>query len=95
MGKANSLKDSMKGGLNGLLSSTTPAPKKTEAAPRKRAEEAPAEEEPKKREAAVHCNFVIDKSIHTRMKYLAIDKNMSLRDIVNQAMNEYLERNER
>jgi hypothetical protein len=28
------------------------------------------------------------------MKYLAIAKNMSLRDIVNQAMLEYLERNE-
>jgi hypothetical protein len=28
------------------------------------------------------------------MKYLAIAKNMSLRDIVNQAMREYLERNE-
>ena len=41
---------------------------------------------------AVHCNFVIDKSIHTRMKYLAIDKNMSLRDIVNEAMREYLEK---
>ena len=28
------------------------------------------------------------------MKYLAIDKNMSLKDIVNQAMLEYLEKNE-
>ena len=49
----------------------------------------------KKEEKAVHCNFVIDKSIHTRMKYLAIDKNMSLREIVNEAMKEYLERNEK
>ena len=52
-----------------------------------------AEKQPK--EKAVHCNFVIDKSIHTRMKYLAIDKNMSLREIVNEAMKEYLERNEK
>jgi|MGYP000502148741 hypothetical protein len=29
------------------------------------------------------------------MKYLAIDKNMSLREIVNEAMKEYLERNEK
>ena len=43
----------------------------------------------------VHCNFVIDKSIHTRMKYLAIDKNMSLRNIVNEAMKEYLEKHEK
>ena len=44
---------------------------------------------------AVHCNFVINKSIHTRMKYLAIEKNMSLRDIVNEAMREYLEKHEK
>lgn len=45
------------------------------------------------KEPAVHCNFVIDKSVHTRMKFLAIEKNMSLRDIVNEAMKEYLENN--
>ena len=45
------------------------------------------------KELAVHCNFVIDKSVHTRMKFLAIEKNMSLRDIVNEAMKEYLEKN--
>ena len=33
------------------------------------------------------------KSVHTRMKFLAIEKNMSLRDIVNEAMKEYLEKN--
>jgi predicted HicB family RNase H-like nuclease len=84
MAKANSLKDSMKGGLNALLTSTTP-------------KEAPAttQSTAPKKETAVHCNFVINKSIHTRMKYLALEKNMSLRDIVNQAMTEYLERNEK
>jgi predicted HicB family RNase H-like nuclease len=92
MGKANSLKDSMKGGLNGLLSSTAPSVKESKATQPKPKTEPEAQ---KKREPAVHCNFVIDKSIHTRMKYLAIDKNMSLRDIVNQAMQEYLDRNER
>ena len=71
----------MKSGLDGLLSPTKkPAGEKRQ--------EAPAT----KKEPAVHCNFVIDKSIHTRMKYLAIDKNMSLRDIVNEAMTEYLEK---
>ena len=63
MGKSNQLKDSMKGGLNGLLSSTTPS--STEDKPAKAAKE---------KEAAVHCNFLINKSVHTRMKYLAIDK---------------------
>ena len=46
-----------------------------------------------KKEPEVHCNFVIDKSVHTRMKFLAIEKNMSLREIVNEAMREYLEKN--
>ena len=76
MGKSDLLKDSMKSGLDGLLSSTKKStPLKTE------------------KEPAVHCNFVIDKSVHTRMKFLAIEKNMSLRDIVNEAMKEYLEKN--
>lgn len=84
MGKSNLLKDSMKGGLNGLLSSTTPS--STEDKPAKAATE---------KETVVHCNFLINKSIHTRMKYLAIDKNMSLKDIVNEAMQEYLDKYEK
>lgn len=84
MGKRDLLKDSMKGGLNSLLSSTTPS--YTEDKPAKVATE---------KEIAVHCNFLINKSIHTRMKYLAIDKNMSLKDIVNEAMKEYLDKYEK
>ena len=78
------MKDGMKSGLDGLLSPTRKSPQKIEPAPVK------TEKEP-----AVHCNFVIDKSIHTRMKFLAIEKNMSLRDIVNEAMKEYLEKNKK
>lgn len=83
MSKNDSLKDSMKGGLNGLFSSTVP--------PKNSLSKDNSSEE---KEKVVHCNFLINKSIHTRMKYLAIDKNMSLKDIVNQAMLEYLEKNE-
>lgn len=83
MSKNESLKDSMKGGLNGLFSSTTST--KNSSSQNSSSGE---------KEKVVHCNFLINKSIHTRMKYLAIDKNMSLKDIVNQAMLEYLERNE-
>ena len=90
MAKANPLKDSMKGGLNALLSPTAT----TTAAPKPKAKPAAAAPQTPQKETAVHCNFVINKSIHTRMKYLALEKNMSLRDIVNQAMLEYLERNE-
>lgn len=85
MGKSDLLKDSMKGGLNGLLSATTPSSKEDKKI-------APAISD---KEAAVHCNFVINKSIHTRMKYLAIEKNMSLKDIVNEAMKEYLDKHEK
>lgn len=81
MGKSDLLRKGMKGGLDGLLSSTEKPAQQKEPAPAK------AEKEP-----AVHCNFVIDKSIHTRMKYLAIERNMSLRNIVNEAMKEYLEK---
>ena len=66
MGKSDLLKDGMKSGLDGLLSSTKKSPQKKET---------------------------VDKSVHTRMKFLAIEKNMSLRDIVNEAMREYLEKN--
>ena len=79
MGKSDLLKDGMKSGLDGLLSSTKKSPQKKET----------------QNQPAVHCNFVINKSIHTRMKYLAIEKNMSLRDIVNEAMREYLEKHEK
>ena len=88
MGKSDLLKEGLKGGLNGLLTPTSTAKKEE-----KKATGTAAEKQPK--EKAVYCNFVIDKSIHTRMKYLAIDKNMSLREIVNEAMKEYLERNEK
>lgn len=81
MNKRDSLKDSMKSGLDGLLSSTKMSPQEKQSI-------SPAAE----KEAAVHCNFVIDKSVHTRMKYLAIEKNISLKDIVNEAMKEYLEK---
>ena len=70
MSKSDLLKDSMKGGLDGLLSPT----KKTTGG--KQPVAAPTE-----KETAVHCNFVIK-------------KNMSLKDIVNEAMKEYLEKNE-
>lgn len=82
MGKSNMLKEDIKSGLDGLLSSTRNVAQKKEVA-------SPVAE----KETAVHCNFVIRKSIHMRMKYLAIKKNMSLKEIVNEAMSEYLERN--
>ncbi|NCC10932.1 MAG: hypothetical protein EOM31_10615 [Bacteroidia bacterium] len=85
MGKSDLLKDGMKGGLNGLISSTTSV----------KSEEKKTSEKTVEKESAVHCNFIINKSIHKRMKYLAIDLNKSLKDIVNEAMEEYLAKYEK
>ena len=94
MSKSSMLKEGMKGGLNGLLSSTKKPTKEqiaTEAIPTTQALPVSVSETT---EVPVHCNFLINKSIHTRMKYLAIKKGMSLRDIVNEAMTEYLKRHD-
>lgn len=91
MSKSSMLKEGMKGGLNGLLSSTKKPSKEqivTETTP------APPVSVSETTEVPVHCNFLINKSINTRMKYLAIKKGMSLRDIVNEAMTEYLKRHD-
>lgn len=87
MGKRDSLKDSMRSGLDGLLS---PTKSTATAAPQPKQ---PATAAPEK-ESAVHCNFIINKSIHTRMRLLGIKKGMTLKDIVNEAMIKYLEENE-
>ena len=76
------LKTGMAGGLSGLLSSTEKPPKASKPTPSSASSNEP-----------VHCNFLINRDIHLRMKYLAIEKNMSLREIVNEAMNEYLKHN--
>ena len=81
MAKQDLLKTGMAEGLSRLLASTEKPPKASK--PRM----------PTATEAPVHCNFLINRDIHLRMKYLAIEKNMSLREIVNKAMSEYLKRN--
>ena len=85
MGKSDLLKDGMKGGLNGLISSTTSV----------KSEEKKTSEKTVEKESAVHCNFIINKSIHKRMKYLANGLNKTLKDIVNEAMEEYLAKYEK
>ena len=85
MSKNNELKEGLRGGLDSLFSSTSSAKAEPAEAP-----EAPA----RSKEKAVHCNFVIDRSIHTRMKYLALDLNKSLKEAVNDALLEYLEQHE-
>ena len=89
MSKSSMLKEGMKGGLNGLLSSTK-KPTKEQIATEMDSSHSVSETT----EVPVHCNFLINQSIPTRMKYLAIKKGMSLRDIVNEAMTEYLKRHD-
>lgn len=87
MGKNDQLKGSMKGGLDSLLSSTSSSSKKKTKNKKVVVSVVPS---PSSNESPVHCNFVMSKSVHTRMKLLAIERNMSLRDVVNEAMEAYL-----
>ena len=52
------------------------------------------EQEQPQKEKAVHCNFVINQSIHARLKTLAIRKGVTLKDVIQEAALEYLDRNE-
>ena len=79
MAKSEQLKDSMKGGLNGLITSTMSTKEEQKTGPTEK-------------ERDVDCNSVRKKHLHTRMKYMAIDRDMSLKDMVNEAMSEYLEK---
>ena len=47
-------------------------------------------EQPKK-EKAVHCNFVINQSIHTRLKTLAIRKGVTLKEAALEYLDKYEE----
>jgi hypothetical protein len=79
----------MKGGLNGLISSTSETP----SIPHKMTTSDDSTIE-KPTGQAVHCNFVIDRSIHSRMKLLSISRGKSLKTIINEAMVEYLDKYE-
>jgi hypothetical protein len=96
MSKSESLKDGIAGGLNGLLSSTIASPQKPASSPKastKRSDKKAKASEPK--DTFVYCNYLISKSTHDRMKHLAIEKNISLRQMVNEAMLAYLKKNEK
>lgn len=62
----NSIAAGMTGGLDSLIQPTAPFQEPGQP----------------KKEKAVHCNFVINQSIHTRLKTLAIRKGVTLKDNV-------------
>lgn len=83
MANKKDLKSSMAagitGGLDSLIQPTAPI----------------QEPEQPKKEKAVHCNFVINQSIHTRLKTLAIRKGgVTLKDVIQEAALEYLDKYE-
>ena len=82
MAKKNDLKNSMSAGLTGGLDSLIQPTTKIQ------------EPEQPQKEKAVHCNFVINQSIHARLKTLAIRKGVTLKDVIQEAALEYLDRNE-
>jgi len=83
MANKKDLKSSMaagiKGGLDSLIQPTTHI----------------QEPEQPKKGKAVHCNFVINQSIHTRLKTLAIRKGITLKEAIQEAALEYLGKNEK
>lgn len=88
MNKKEQLHKNMKSGLDGLFTPTI----LTEGLPAID-HSLTSSRETDQKEKEVHCNLVMKKSIHTRLKYMALERGMTLKDIVNQALDEYLERN--
>ena len=70
----NSIAAGMTGGLDSLIQPTAPFQEPGQP----------------KKEKAVHCNFVINQSIHTRLKTLAIRKGVTLKDVIQEAALNYL-----
>ena len=82
MANKKDLKSSMAHGLNSGLDSLIQPTTKIQ------------EPEHLQKERAVHCNFVINQSIHTRLKTLAIRKGITLKEAIQEAALEYLNKYE-
>ena len=82
MANKKDLKSSMAHGLNSGLDSLIQPTTKIQ------------EPEQLQKERAVHCNFVINQSIHTRLKTLAIRKGITLKEAIQVAALEYLNKYE-
>ena len=82
MANKKDLKSSMAHGLNSGLDSLIQPTTKIQ------------ESEQLQKERAVHCNFVINQSIHTRLKTLAIRRGITLKEAIQEAALEYLNKYE-
>lgn len=82
MGKKDDLKKGTRGGLNGLFNPSSATTKKEEPI-----------NTPEKTKR-VHCNFVMDGDIHTRMKVKATQKGITLIKALEEACTKYLDAEE-
>lgn len=78
------------GGLDNFFSGNDPEPKKAEKTASQ--EETP---EPKEKEKLTRYNYVVTPEQKRRIKQLSIDMDMTLKEILEAALTEYLERHER
>lgn len=78
--KQKDLKNRLKGGLDELLQPTI-----TEETNNK-SENIPQQ---KKKDRITRCNFLMEKSYHTKLKKLASDKEVSMKDALKEALNLY------
>jgi hypothetical protein len=80
MNKKEELKNRMKGGMDGLIRSTLPAEGERSAPSGKTAQK------------EVHCNFVMAEGLHRKMKLIATQRGESLKVVVQEAIEGYLEK---
>ena len=79
MAKKNDLKNSMSGGLMGGLDGLIQSTSGKQEKPEK--------------EKAVHCNFVMNEMFHKKLKVIAVRKSMTLKEALQEAITDYLEKN--
>jgi hypothetical protein len=84
MSKKEELKNRMKGGMDGFIRSTLTEGRK----------EMPARE-PKTADREVHCNFVMAEGLHRKLKRLATQRGESLKAVLHEALEGYLEKEEK
>lgn len=77
MAKKNDLKNSMSGGLVGGLDGLIQSTSGKQEKPEK----------------AVHCNFVMNEMFHKKLKVIAVRKGMTLKEALQEAITDYLEKN--
>jgi hypothetical protein len=76
MGKKEDLKERMRGGMDGLIRST------------EKEKDTPVGDG-KEKDSEVRRNFIIKKSYHTKLKTLAAERGVSMKELVQEAFDLY------